>query len=99
MAPASRSLPKKWKDGVVAAGWFGREARLGYIPLSEYASAVGEEHAQTTVEHVARSHAMSIKKAGRMLGYSPAYSSLQAAREAVEWLNDNGAFARRLPFA
>ena len=42
---------------------------------------------------------MSIKKAGRMLGYSPAYSSLQAAREAVEWLNDNGAFARRLPFA
>jgi nucleoside-diphosphate-sugar epimerase len=82
-----------------AAGWFGREARLGYIPLSEYGSAAGEEHARTTAEHVSRSHAMSIEKGSRMLGYSPAYSSLQATREAVEWLNDHGTFSRPLPFA
>jgi nucleoside-diphosphate-sugar epimerase len=82
-----------------AAGWFGQEAHLAYIPLSEYASAVGERHAETTTEHVARSHAMSIEKATRMLGYRPAYSSLEATRESVEWLNDNEAFSRRLPFA
>lgn len=81
-----------------AAAWFGQQARLDYIPLSEYASAVGEEHARATVEHVSRSHAMSIEKAQRMLGYSPAYTSLEATREAVEWLNDHDAFGRRLQF-
>lgn len=81
-----------------AAAWFGQQARLEYIPLSEYASAVGEEHARATVEHVSRSHAMSIEKGQRMLGYSPAYTSLEATREAVEWLNDHDAFGRRLPF-
>ena len=81
-----------------AAAWFGQQARLDYIPLSEYASAVGEEHARATVEHVSRSHAMSIEKGQRMLGYFPAYTSLEATREAVEWLNDHGAFGRRLRF-
>ncbi|MGN6199341.1 NAD-dependent epimerase/dehydratase family protein [Humibacter sp.] len=81
-----------------AAAWFGQQALLDYIPLSEYASAVGEEHACATVEHVSRSHAMSIEKGQRMLGYSPAYTSLEATREAVEWLNDHGTFGRRLPF-
>lgn len=81
-----------------AAAWFGQQARLDYIPLSEYASAVGEEHARATVEHVSRSHAMSIEKGQRMLGYSPAYTSLEATRESVEWLNDQDAFGRRLQF-
>jgi nucleoside-diphosphate-sugar epimerase len=82
-----------------AAGWFGREAELDYIPLGEYASAVGEMNAQITTDHVSHSHAMSIEKASRMLGYAPAHTSLQATREAVVWLNDNGAFGRRLEFA
>lgn len=81
-----------------AAAWFGQQARLDYIPLSEYASAVGEERARATVEHVSRSHAMSIEKGQRMLGYSPAYTSLEATRESVEWLNDHDAFGRRLQF-
>lgn len=81
-----------------AASWFGRQARLEYIPLAEYATAVGRENAGVTTEHVARSHAMSIEKARRMLGYSPAYTSLQATREAVDWLNEHDRFERRLEF-
>lgn len=79
-----------------AAAWFGRQANLAYIPLSEYASAVGEENARVTADHVSRSHAMSIEKAKLMLGYAPAHTSLQATREAGAWLNENGAFSRRL---
>ncbi|WP_243065126.1 NAD-dependent epimerase/dehydratase family protein [Humibacter sp. RRB41] len=81
-----------------AAGWFGHTANLGYVPLAELASATSEQNAATTIEHVARSHAMSIDKARRMLGYRPAYTSLEATREAVGWLNGNGAFERRLAF-
>lgn len=82
-----------------AAAWFGRTANLGYVPLADFASTTAEEHAETTLNHVLRSHAMSIDKAKRMLGYRPAHTSLQATREAVEWLNDNGGFSRRLEFA
>lgn len=39
---------------------------------------------------------MSIEKAKLMLGYAPAHTSLQATREAVAWLNESGAFGRRL---
>ncbi|MHA7984409.1 NAD-dependent epimerase/dehydratase family protein [Rathayibacter sp. CAU 1779] len=82
-----------------AAGWFGRDAELEYMPLAEYASAVGPENALTTTEHVSRSQAMSDGKARRMLGYTPAYTSLAATREAVEWLDTNDRFGRRLPFS
>jgi nucleoside-diphosphate-sugar epimerase len=81
-----------------AAGWFGRDANLDYVPLAALASATSEQNAATTIEHVARSHAMSIDKAKRMLGYRPAYTSLEATREAVGWLIDNGGFERRLAF-
>ncbi len=81
-----------------AAGWFGRDADLEYIPLAEYASVTAPRHAQTTIEHVSRSHVMSIDKARRTLGYSPAHTSLEATREAVEWLNEHRAFTRGLEF-
>ncbi len=32
---------------------------------------------------------MSVEKARRLLGYSPAYSSIAAVKAAVDWLIDN----------
>jgi nucleoside-diphosphate-sugar epimerase len=72
------------------AGWFGREARLAFLPWDDYQSAVAPEHAQATWEHISRSPSMSIAKARGRLGYEPRYTSLQTAADAVRWLARNG---------
>jgi nucleoside-diphosphate-sugar epimerase len=69
-----------------AAGWFGREASLEYLSFEQFRTRVPEGDAAITWEHVARSHSMSIHKARDELGYAPAYTSLEATREAVDWL-------------
>lgn len=72
------------------AGWFGRDANLRFVSFDEFAASVSIQSAETSYAHIARSHSMSIEKARRMLGYEPAFSSLDAVREAVEWLAQNG---------
>jgi nucleoside-diphosphate-sugar epimerase len=74
-----------------AAGWFGREAALEFAPWDEFAAQAGPENAATTLEHVSHSPASSIARARAELGYAPRYSSLEAAREALDWLIANGA--------
>lgn len=71
------------------AGWFGREARLAFLPWDGYRGAVAPEHAQATWEHISRSPSMSISKARARLGYEPKYSSLQTAAESVRWLAEH----------
>jgi nucleoside-diphosphate-sugar epimerase len=73
-----------------AAAWFERPAQLDLVPWPEFAASAGEEHAATTLEHVSRSHAVSIDRARTELGYRPRYTSLEAAREALDWLVANG---------
>ncbi|WP_431280521.1 NAD-dependent epimerase/dehydratase family protein [Leifsonia poae] len=73
-----------------AAGWFGRDASLEYLPFDDFRERVSATDADTTWEHVARSHSMSIRKARDELGYAPAYTSLEAVREAVDWLRADG---------
>ena len=73
-----------------AAAWFGREARLAFLPWDEFEASAGAEHASATWEHISRSPSMSIEKARSLLGYRPAYSSLRATREAVRWLAAHG---------
>lgn len=68
------------------AGWFGKEARLKFLPWEQFKAAAGEQDARQTWEHIAHSPNCSIAKAQRLLGYQPRYSSLQAVREAVDWL-------------
>ena len=70
-----------------AAGWWGRSADLAYAPFDEFRTTTSEEHATTSWEHAARSHSVSIAAARQHLGYAPRYTSLEAAREAVEWLS------------
>jgi len=68
------------------AAWFGRPARLRFLPWEEWRTTVSEEEADATWDHIAHSPNCSIAKAGRLLDYRPRYSSLQAVMESVRWL-------------
>ena len=72
------------------AGWFGETARLRFASWEEWSAGVSEEEATGTWDHIAHSPNCSIAKAGRLLGYQPRYSSLEAVRESLGWLIDNG---------
>jgi nucleoside-diphosphate-sugar epimerase len=63
---------------------------LDLVDWPEFERRAGAEHAGATREHVGRSIAASIDRARRVLGYEPRYSSLDALREAVRWLAENG---------
>ncbi|MEZ4719359.1 MAG: NAD(P)-dependent oxidoreductase [Caldilineaceae bacterium] len=72
------------------AGWFGRSAKLTYLPWEEWKTTVSAEEAQATWDHIAHSPNCSIAKAQRLLDYRPRYSSFQAVYEAVQWLIEDG---------
>jgi nucleoside-diphosphate-sugar epimerase len=72
------------------AAWFGKEARLKFLPWPEWKAAQeSEEEATATWEHIARSPSSSIAKAERLLDYRPRYTSFEAVFEAVTWLVEN----------
>ena len=70
-----------------AAGWWGREADLAFLPFAEFRATTTPEQADTTWEHIARSPSASIAAAREHLGYAPRYTSLEAVREAVDALS------------
>ncbi|MCL5270474.1 MAG: NAD(P)-dependent oxidoreductase [bacterium] len=72
------------------ARWFGREARLRFLPFDDWRRTVAEGDARASWDHIAHSPNCSIEKARRLIGYEPRYSSLQAIREALDWLIANG---------
>ena len=73
-----------------AASWFGRQADLRFLPWEVWRRTVTKEDADFTWDHIAHCPNCSIEKARCLLGYNPRYSSLEAVREAVKWLIDNG---------
>jgi len=87
VSPAALTL-RGYAEAV--AGWFGQDARLRFLPWEEYRAAVAPENAQATYDHIAHSPNCSIDKAQRLIDYRPRYSSLQAIREAVDWLIAHG---------
>ncbi len=87
VSPAALTL-RGYAEAV--AGWFGQEARLRFLPWNEYRAVVPPEKARATWDHIAHSPNCSIDKAQRLIDYHPRYSSLQAIREAVEWLIAQG---------
>ncbi|MFI5952212.1 NAD-dependent epimerase/dehydratase family protein [Cryptosporangium sp. NPDC051539] len=72
------------------AGWYGREPVLDFVEWDEFERRVGAEHAAITRDHIERGIAASIGRAREVLGYVPKYSSLDALREALPWLIENG---------
>ena len=87
VSPAALTL-RGYAESVAA--WFGQPARLRFVPWEEWRATVSEEEAAATWDHIAHSPNCSIAKARRLLGYCPRYSSLQAVREAVDWLIQGG---------
>jgi nucleoside-diphosphate-sugar epimerase len=73
----------------IVAGWFGREARLRFLPWEEWKQTVSEREAEITWGHIARSPNCSIEKAQRLLQYQPRYRSAEAVKEAVIALIQN----------
>jgi nucleoside-diphosphate-sugar epimerase len=73
------------------AGWFGQEARIRFLPWQEWRAISSEADANKTWDHIARSPNCSIEKARRSIDYSPRYRSLDAIRESLRWLVENGA--------
>lgn len=71
------------------AAWFGKEAKLSYLPWEQWRTTVSEQDARATWDHIAHSPNASIAKAQRLIGYQPRYTSLQAVYEAVTWLIAN----------
>jgi nucleoside-diphosphate-sugar epimerase len=73
----------------VAASWFGQAARLRSVTWDEFRRGNGDEAADTSWEHLVRSHYASIDKARSRLGYAPRYEPEAAVLESVRWLVDH----------
>lgn len=71
------------------AGWFGREARLRFLPWAEWRQTVTPREAEITYDHIARSPNCSIAKAARLLDYRPRYRSAEAVKESLFWWRAN----------
>jgi nucleoside-diphosphate-sugar epimerase len=65
------------------AGWYGKEARIRFLPWEEWRTTASEKDARVTWDHIARSPNCSIRKAQRLLDYQPRYRSLEAIRESL----------------
>lgn len=72
------------------ASWFGKKAQLEFLPWDEWCKTVSPKEADATRDHISRSPNASIAKARRLIEYQPHYTSLQAVKEAVMWLIENG---------
>ena len=69
------------------AEWFGRPARLRFLPWDAWRNTVSEQEAAATWDHIAHSPNCSIAKARRAIDYQPRYTSLEAVKEAVAALS------------
>lgn len=87
VSPAALTL-RGYAEAMYA--WFGKQARLEYLPWEDWTRTVTKEEAQATWDHIAHSPNCSIAKAQRLLDYRPRYSSLQAVQESVTWLAEHG---------
>jgi nucleoside-diphosphate-sugar epimerase len=72
------------------SAWFGRAAQLEFLPWEEWRQRATAKDAAFTWDHIAHSPNCSIDKARALLGYEPRYSSLQAVRESLDWLIQQG---------
>lgn len=72
------------------SAWFGREARLKFLPFEAWKAHEIPEDAAATFDHISRSPSSSIAKAERLLAYRPRYTSFEAVHESLAWLIKEG---------
>jgi nucleoside-diphosphate-sugar epimerase len=90
VSPAALTL-RGYAEAV--AGWFGKEARLRFLPWDEFRAGVSTDDARNTHDHIQHSPNCSIAKAQRLLDYRPRYRSLQAVYEALQWMVEHNVIA------
>ncbi|MDR2513933.1 MAG: NAD-dependent epimerase/dehydratase family protein [Christensenellaceae bacterium] len=66
-----------------AAGWYGKEAKLRFLPFDEWAKTVKPGEPEQTLTHILHSPSCSMEKARALLGFSPKYSSYEAIRDCL----------------
>lgn len=66
-----------------AASWWGREARLEFLPWDAWRATVTSRDAELTRDHMLHSPCASIAKAERLLGFRPRWSATEAVRDAA----------------
>ena len=72
------------------AGWFGQSAKLRFLPVEEWKCVMAPKDAGAAYAHLIHSTNCSPLKAMERLGYRPRYTSLEAVREALDWLIAQG---------
>jgi nucleoside-diphosphate-sugar epimerase len=87
VSPAALTL-RGYAEAVAA--WFGREANLRFLPLEEWKASLPPDFVEGGISHLVHCTNASPAKAMRLLGYAPRYTSLQAVREALDWLIASG---------
>ncbi|MDR2748129.1 MAG: NAD-dependent epimerase/dehydratase family protein [Treponema sp.] len=70
-----------------AAAWYGRKAELRFEPYDAWKNRVSPGDGEATLTHILHSPSGSMEKAKRLLGFSPAYTSLEAVRECLGSFN------------
>ena len=74
----------------VVAGWFGKPANLSFLSWEKWKETASEDDAKVTWDHLLHSSCCSIEKARAVLGYQPRHTSLEAVKESLAWLIQNG---------
>lgn len=87
VSPAALTL-RGYAEAV--ASWFGKQASLRFLPWDEFKQQVSKDEATLTWDHISRSPNCSMAKAEQLLDFRPRYGSLEAVREAVNWLIEQG---------
>ncbi len=72
------------------ADWFGKPARLRFVPWEEYHASVSPKDAESTWRHLAHSSNYSIAKSQKLLDYQPRYTSMEGVCESLTWLIEHG---------
>lgn len=77
------------------AGWFGREANLEFASWEDWKKRCGlpDDEVAMAEAHITHGQCCSTEKARTLLGYEPRYTSLEAVREAVTWMVEQGMVA------
>ena len=74
----------------LVARHFGHEPRLEFVPWSEFASRVGPEDADLTLDHIGRAPLFSMDKARDLLEFTPKHSVTHTVLEAIDaWVAAN----------
>jgi nucleoside-diphosphate-sugar epimerase len=69
------------------AAWYGRPANLRFVPFDEFKQVTSPEQAILSWKHLVHSSNASIEKARHLLGYKPAYTSLEAVQASLTWFS------------